>query len=209
MKRIRRIVIWGLTAWFLSAGPVAAQSQSAEQAQSLVRETTDAVLSRLESKREALQQNPEELYALIEDIVLPHFDFEAMSRLVLARHWRTASEEQRRQFVEEFRRLLVRTYGTALLEYSGETIDYRPVHAGENADRVSVPTEVVSDQGGPSIPIVYRLHQANGKWLVYDISVDGVSLLLNYRNEYNTVIRREGMDALLARMSGKNGRAPS
>lgn len=207
MKRIQRIIALGLAALFLGASPL--KAQPVEEAQSLVEKTTEAVLSRLEEEGDVLQQNPERLYSLIEDIVLPHFDFEGMSRLVLARHWRTATEEQRQRFVEQFRELLVRTYGTALLEYSGEKIRYRPVHAGENPDRISIPTEVISEGGGPAIPIVYRLHRSDGEWKVYDISVEGVSLLLNYRNSYNGVIRREGMDALLERMSEKNGRGTS
>ncbi len=208
MINIRQVIMWSAVALFLgAAGPVGAEP--AEEARSLVQQTTDTVLSRLEHRRETLRENPDELYALIEDVVLPHFDFEAMSRLVLARHWRSATPEQRRKFVEEFRSLLVRTYGTALLEYTGQTIEYRPVHAGKDARRVSVPTQVVPEEGGPPIPIVYRLYRTDGEWMVYDISVDGVSLLLNYRNSYNRVVRREGMDALIERMSEKNGQTPS
>lgn len=186
-----------------------AQAQPAEEAQALVRQTTEQVLSRLEAQREELRQNPQELYALIEDVVLPHFDFEAMSRLVLARHWRTATPAQRERFVEEFRSLLVRTYGTALLEYTGQEIAYQPVHAGKDARRVSVPTQVIPREGGPPIPIVYRLYSKDGEWKVYDISVDGVSLLLNYRNSYGRIVRQEGMGALLERMSRKSGGAPA
>ena len=181
------------------------QAQPAEEAQALVKKTTDEVLSRLEQRREALRQDSSELYGLIEEGVLPHFDFEAMSRLVLGRHWRTATPEQRQQFVEEFRNLLVRTYGTALLEYTGQKIEYQPVHSQEGARRVSVPTRVIPEEGGPPIPIVYRLYSREGAWKVYDISVDGVSLLVNYRNSYNRIVRREGMDVLLERMARKTG----
>lgn len=198
---------WGAVVLLLTAGPL--QARPGDEAQSLVRETTDEVLSRLEARREALRKDPGQLDALIEDVVLPHFDFEAMSRLVLARYWRRANPDQRRRFVEEFRNLLVRTYGTALLEYTGQTIEYPPLHAREGDRRVNVPTRVVPQEGGPAIPIVYRLYRKGGEWKVYDISVDGASLLLNYRNSYGRLVRREGMEALIERMARKNARKAS
>lgn len=199
---IAALIIFGLV-------PAASATADAgpEAAEQVIRETTTEVLNRLAGQREALQQEPARLYGLIEEVVLPHFDFEAMSRLVLGRYWRSASEAQRSRFTEEFRGLLVRTYGTALLEYTGQEIRYRPVHAEEDLRRLRVPTEVVPEGGGPPIPIVYRLYDTEGQWKVYDITVDGVSLLLNYRNSYSQVVRREGLDVLIQRMAEKNSGA--
>ncbi len=200
---LRRI----LTVSLLCLGLISAGSThaaSVEEAQALVRQTTESVLQRLEQDRAALKENRDGLYGLIEDIVLPHFDFDAMSRMVLAKYWRTATPVQRERFVSEFRDLLVRTYGTALLEYTGQAINYKPVHASDDAHRVKVPTEVVPGEGGPPIPIVYSLYEKDGAWKVYDISVDGVSLLLNYRNSYSTKVRQQGLDALLDEMAEHN-----
>lgn len=200
---MRRLITAGIL-WLCLLPGTPALAASADEAKQLVEETTEAVLARLKTERDALRADKSRLYALIEDLVLPHFDFEAMSRMVLARHWRSASADQRQKFVGYFRDLLVRTYGTALLEYTGQAVRYQPVHAGDDARRVKVPTEVVASDGAPPIPIVYSLYDKKGRWQVYDISVDGVSLLLNYRNSYASQIRQAGLDGLIERMASKS-----
>jgi phospholipid transport system substrate-binding protein len=196
MRRLIAAMVLALAA----GGVPALAADSGQAAQQLVQETTDKVLDRLQAERESIKAEPRRVYGLVEALVLPHFDFEAMSRLVLAKYWRDATPAQRGRFVELFRDLLVRTYSTALLEYTGQEVRYKPVHAGDDARRVKVPTEVVPPDGGPAIPIVYSLYDKEGRWLVYDISIDGVSLLLNYRNTYTTEVRQKGIDALIARM---------
>jgi len=178
--------------------------QAAETAQQLVVDTSTKVLERLKAEREKLQANPDLIYPLVEDIVLPHFDFERMSIWVLGKNWRKANHAQQQQFVKEFRTLLVRTYAKALLEYTDQTINYLPFHADAGAKRVSVRTEV-NQAGGPAIPINYSMYlDKQGEWKVYDISVDGVSLVTNYRTSFASEIRSGGIDKLLEQLAARN-----
>jgi len=178
--------------------------QAAEAAQQLVIDTSGKVLERLKADREKLQAEPDLIYPLVEDLVLPHFDFERMSIWVLGKNWRKADAAQQQQFIKEFRTLLVRTYAKALLEYTDQSINYLPFHAESDARRVTVRTEV-SQPGGPAIPINYSMYlNKAGEWKVYDISVDGVSLVTNYRSSFASEIRSGGIDKLLERLVAMN-----
>ncbi len=175
-----------------------------EEAQQLVIDTSTRVLERLRQDREKLQANPGLIYPLVEDLVLPHFDFERMSIWVLGKNWRKADRQQQQEFIEAFRTLLVRTYAKALLEYTDQSLNYLPFHAEEDAKRVTVRTEV-TQPGGVNIPINYSMFlNQKGEWKVYDISVDGVSLVTNYRSSFASEIRQGGIDKLLARLAEMN-----
>lgn len=169
----------------------------------LVRKTTDEVLSELTENRGAMEQNPQRLYRMVNEIVLPHFDFERMSLTVLGKHWRGANPEQQQRFVEEFSTLLVRTYATALLEYTGQEIVYKPFRHKEGDKKAIVKTEV-KPEDGPPIPIEYALMQNGEEWKVYDIKIDGLSLVTNYRSQYGRTIQTKGIDTLIASLSEKN-----
>jgi phospholipid transport system substrate-binding protein len=177
---------------------------AAEEAQQLVVDTSTRVLERLKQDREKLLGKPDLIYPLVEDLVLPHFDFERMSIWVLGKNWRKADRQQQQQFVEQFRTLLVRTYAKALLEYTEQKLNYLPLHAEADAKRVTVRTEV-TQPGGVNIPINYSMF-LNDHWKVYDISVDGVSLVTNYRSTFASEIRQGGIDKLLARLAEMNAK---
>lgn len=202
MSKLRLGLHWvlGLTL-VLNLGVLRAAEQPGPA--QLVKQTTEQVLRVLQERRDELAQNPQPVHDIVRDIVLPHFDFELMSRFVLAQNWRTASEEQRRRFVEEFRELLVRTYATSLAEYSGQTVEYKPMNGEPERGRVTVRTEVIQP-AGPAIPVDYNLHDRDGAWKVFDVVIDGVSLVQNYRGSFNSEIRRNGMDALLESLSQRN-----
>lgn len=190
-----------LVLFMLAASPAL---QAAQAAQQLVIDTSTKVLERLKADREKLQANPDLIYPLVEDLVLPHFDFERMSIWVLGKNWRKANPEQQKQFINEFRTLLVRTYAKALLEYTDQNIDYLPFHAKADARRVTVRTEV-KQAGGPAIPINYSMFlNRAGEWKVYDISVDGVSLVTNYRTSFASEIRNGGIPKLLDKLVAMN-----
>jgi len=182
---------------------LAAPAWAVSGPEELVRETSEQVLSRLRADRDELQKSPAKIYGLIEEFVLPHFDFPRMSRLVLGKHWRGASEEQRTRFTEEFRNLLVRTYGTALLQYTDQKIRYLPLRAEANATDVSVDTEIVQPQG-PPIAVQYSLALTDGSWKVYDVVIEGVSLVINYRGSFGDLARDKGLDALIESLAKKN-----
>jgi len=169
----------------------------------LVRETTDKVLSELRTNHNALQADVNRLYQIVEDIVLPHFDFKRMSKLVLGKHWKKASEVQHQKFEREFKALLVRTYATALFEYTDQEIIYRPYRPKEGSSRVVVKTELVPSDG-PMIPIDYALSKAaDDVWRVFDVRIDEISMVANYRNSYGKLIESRGMDKLIESLRRK------
>ncbi len=196
---------WILTLLLGCGLAMSAGAQDAEgDPQALVRETTREVLGALEEHRDEIQGDPRAVYRYVADLVLPRFDFELMSRFVLGRHWQNASAEQQQRFVEEFRRLLVRTYGTSLSEYSGQEVEFPAARTEGQGKRVSVPTEVVQDKG-PNIPVDYKLYRnESGTWKVFDVVIDGVSLVQNYRSSFGTEVSRNGLDALIERLAKRN-----
>lgn len=176
-----------------------------EDAQTLVKETTDAMLSALTAEKNTIKSNPERVYALVDKIVLPHFDFERMSRFVLGQNWAQATPAQQGKFVQEFRRLLVRTYATALVETAGQAVEisYLPVREESGADRVTLQTQVKAS-GKQPIALDYSMYLLNGAWKVYNISAGGVSLVTTYRTEFNNDISSGGMDKLIAKIAARN-----
>jgi len=171
----------------------------------LVRETSNQVLAKVTDKKQELNKSPEKIVDLVTGIVAPHFDFQHMSRLVLGKYWRRASDTQKNTFIEQFQALLIRTYAIALLNYSDQAIEYLPLHEQADASKVMVKTEVRSS-GAPAIPINYRLHRHDEGWKVYDVIIDNVSLVSNYRTGFSNQIRRKGLDSLIARLKKKNGK---
>ena len=171
--------------------------------QELVRDTSSRMLLAMHEEHDIIEKDTAHLYQLVEEIVLPYFDFQRMSQWVLGKNWRNATAQQREQFVEQFRMLLVRTYGTALLEYADEEIEYLPFTGQQNADNVTVRTEI--DQAGVGvIPITYSMYQSGAGWKVYDISISGVSLVTNYRSTYGSIIRKDGIDRLIHQLADRN-----
>ncbi len=171
--------------------------------QQLVRDTSSRMLAAMRAEQDSIAQDPARLYVLVEEIVLPNFDFRRMSQWVLGKNWRAATAQQRELFVGEFRQLLVRTYGTALLEYADEELVYLPFTETTDAKSVTVRTEI--DQPGVGvIPINYSMYRSNAGWKVYDISISGVSLVTNYRSTYGSIIRNDGIDHLIDQLAERN-----
>lgn len=184
---------------FLYSHPVMAE----DDPQQLIIETTDKMLTKLEAKKATLENNPSLIFDMVKKIVLPHFDFINMSRWVLAKNWRNASRAQKIGFIKAFRELMVRTYAVALLEYTGQKIKYQPLRDDVSKGDVTVRTLVEQKTGGP-ITINYNLHKRKKGWKVYNISVEGVSLIANYRTSFATEIKQKGLDALIARLVKHN-----
>ncbi|MDZ7808811.1 MAG: ABC transporter substrate-binding protein [Arhodomonas sp.] len=196
-----------ITALMLLAVLAPAPAEEPQSPEDLVRETTREVRAVLEAHREEIADDPTLVYEYVADLVLPKFDFELMSRFVLGRHWNDASEAQRERFVREFRGLLIRTYGTSLAEYSGEEVNFPPMQSDPERGRVTVPTEVIQPDG-PEIPVNYSLFRNDaGEWRVFDVTIEGVSLIQNYRSSFGTKVRREGLDALIEELAQRNRRS--
>jgi len=192
--------------WLFALLPVGVVGANAP-AQQLVMDTTTEMLSLIEDEREKIDARPVYIYELVEGVVVQHFDFERMGRLVLGKHWRKASKAQREQFIKEFSFLLVRTYATAMMDYSGQEVIYLPFREGKDKGDVVVRTEV-DQKGGFPIPIDYSLHLKAGAWKVYNVKIDAVSLVLNYRTTFSSEIRKlKGVDGLIAQLQKRNQEA--
>ncbi len=171
--------------------------------QQLVIDTTNKMFAKLKAEKANLEKSPELIYGMVSEIVLPHFDFITMSKWVLAKNWRTASRAQKIGFIKAFRELMVRTYSVALLEYTDKEIKYKPLRDDVSKGDVTVRTLAQNDKGEP-IAINYSLHKKKKGWKVYDVAVEGVSLIANYRTSFATEIKQKGLDALIARLQKHN-----
>ena len=201
--RIQPVHLSLICVMFLGLLSTITTAHASGDAQALVIETTDKVLHRIREQREQLRAHPDRVVSLVEDLILPHFDFARMARLVLGKHWRTASAQQRELFTREFRQFLVGTYATTLLEYEGQEIRYNPLHTEADSRIATVRTDIVQ-KGGLSIPLNYRLYHKEEKWMVFDIVVDGVSLINNYRGSFSSTIRSTGIDSLIDELAQQN-----
>ncbi|SEO75070.1 MlaC/ttg2D family ABC transporter substrate-binding protein [Aquisalimonas asiatica] len=198
---------WPAIFWFalllLLPATALAEDKRPEQ---IVRDTTETVLEKLRNYDGDLSENPDYVYDVVREDVLPYFNFQLITRFALGRHWNDATEEQREQFTEELTTLLVRTYSQPLLEYDGEEVRFRSERVDEDRGRASMQMEV-QQRDGPAIPLTYqfRRHDQHG-WQVYDVVVEGISLVTNYRDTFNSEIRRNGMDGLIQRLRERNRR---
>ncbi|HHJ36651.1 MAG TPA: ABC transporter substrate-binding protein [Gammaproteobacteria bacterium] len=184
---------------------VLAEVHAAESPVVLLERTSTEVIKILREDHELLVNEPGRVYKLIDDYILPHLDDVTMAKLALGKSWRKASKRQKLDFIEEFRNLLVRTYSKSLLEFKDQEIRYFPLKLAEDARKTSVKAEVLQP-GGPSVPLAYRMRLKNNAWKVYDIKVDGISLVTSYRGTFTQEIRKSGIDGLLDYLHDKNSK---
>lgn len=211
-SRLRHRLFALLAALLLGAALVpataSAESPDPRDAEALVKETTEQLLEALREQASDGEIDVDVLRAKVDELVKPHLDFVTMTRLAVGRHWRDASDEQKRALVEEFRQLLVRTYQSALEqveEYDGQRIEFLPMRESNHADRAEVRSRVIQPDG-PEIPVNYGLRYTGGEWKLYDIIVDGISLVTTYRSGFSTVVSRDGIDGLIEDLRRKNER---
>lgn len=178
-------------------------AQAIESPVDLLERESNKVLKILRDDRAKLDQDPDLIYRIVDEHVLPHLDDVTMAKLALGKNWKQATRDQKRTFVEEFRNLLVRTYSKSLIEFSDQKINYFPQDVPAGAKKASVKAEVIQP-GGPSIPLAYSVRVKGDTWVVYDIQVDGVSLVTSYRGTFSQEVRKSGMEGLLEYMQDKN-----
>lgn len=169
----------------------------------LVEETAQEVLTIIKRNKDTLSGNKAKILNLVESKILPHFNFTRMTRLAMGKNWSKASPQQKKELEEEFRTLLVRTYYKALAVYSDHTIKVLPVKNIAGKTKITVKTKVISSHGQP-ISIDYSMEKINSVWKAYDITVAGISLVINYRGSFNSKIRSGGVKGLLKALSKKN-----
>lgn len=169
----------------------------------LVKTTTQEVISILKKDKEIQSGNLQKVYALVDAKVLPNFDFNHMTMLSVGKYWQRATPTQRQALIQEFRTLLVRTYASSLTEFTNQTIEFKPFSMAAGATDVTVQTQV-KQPGGQPIPIDYSMEKTAFGWKVYDVAIDGVSLVTNYRGSFAAEIRQSGIDGLIRTLSSRN-----
>jgi phospholipid transport system substrate-binding protein len=184
---------------------VAGTAQAGVSADEYVKTHSEKVLAKVLANKAALKANPDRLYSLIRTDVMPHLDFRSMSQSVLGKNWKKGSAAEQNAFVKEFSQLLVRTYGTALLNYSGQPIDYKPAQITDGGKYAVVRTKV-PNSGGSAVAIDYRLRSGGGSWKVVDIKVGGVSLVSNYRTSFASQVSQVGVGGLVKQLQEKNAK---
>lgn len=165
----------------------------------VIEETAAAMASRLDGRKEYLSEHPQELYELINEILLPNFDTRYSGYLVLGKHWRTASEEQRSRFIDSFYNFLLRSYANGILEFDQDNIRVLPARGEVTEKRTVVKTQMQLDDG-TEIPVNYSMRETSDGWKAYDVRIEGVSYVQNYRNQFNAEISANGLDSVIARL---------
>ena len=172
--------------------------------QTLIKTSSDRMQKALKENKATIEKNPSFVYGLVDKILLPNFDFSKMSKLALGKNWRKASKAQRERFIGEFRLLLVRTYSIAMLEFTDGDIVFLPFRGDLAKKKVKVKMEIARPNG-PTIPMALSMYlNKQKKWMVYDVKIDGISLVTNYRSTFATEIRNDGMDKLIENLSTRN-----
>ncbi|MEX1082629.1 MAG: ABC transporter substrate-binding protein [Halofilum sp. (in: g-proteobacteria)] len=185
------------------AMPASAAEPNPEDAQALLVEVSEEVLAVLDEHAAGGDMDVEQVRAELSDIIAPHMDFITMTRLAVGGNWREADREQKRALVTEFRTLLVRTYSRSLDEYSGQQVEFLPLGESSQEDRVTVRSRVTRPDG-PAIPVEYGVRYNDGEWKVYDVVVEGISLVTTYRSNFSSIVRSGGIEGLVEELKRKN-----
>ena len=197
MKRLINLVLGVVLA------TTSLMAQANVPADVFVKAVADDVLTIVKKDKDIQNGDQEKIFALAEEKILPNFNFDHVCRLVLGKNFSKASKEQQDAFQREFRTLLIRTYASALSKYRNQTIEYKPLRDISDEKQITVKTQILQP-GGQPIAVDYTLETAGDTWKVYDITIEGVSLVTNYRGQFSNEIRQGGMDGLIQKLVDKN-----
>ena len=170
----------------------------------LINEAVQQLVAELQEREAELEKDRSQLYEMVERVIVEHIAVDKVAKLVLARYWRDASKEQQRQFADEFKNLLIRTYASALFEYTGqEEMHIRPTKFSDDGLIAVVRTDMML-RGGRLIPVNYKLLKLEtGEWKIFDVTISGISLVTTYRAGYRRIIQTEGLDVLIMKLKRK------
>ena len=201
MKKILAMCL-GLT--FVVVMPVVhAEIQAPDE---LIKNAAQEVLAIVKQDREIQAGSQKKVFELVDAKVLPHFNFTRMTRLAVGKHWRTATAQQKQSLETEFRNMLVRTYTKAFTAYRDQVIEIKPLKIPAGANEITVKTLIVKP-GTPSIPVDYDMEKTADGWKVFDLIIEGVSLVTNYRSTFAQQIQQSGIDGLIKTLAEKNRKA--
>jgi phospholipid transport system substrate-binding protein len=182
--------------------PVLAHAQQMGP-EELVKKMTDEVMEAIKSDKQLAAGDRQKALKLAEEKILPHVDFEEATRLAVGRSWREASPEQRKKLTDEFRRMLVRTYSSAVSTYQGQTMKVLPVRMKPEDTEATVRNQYIRS-GAKPVSIDYSMRKTDAGWKIFDIVVEGVSLVITYRSEFDAVVKQQGIDGLIKALATKN-----
>jgi phospholipid transport system substrate-binding protein len=193
------------------ASPGAARADDSSPRDFIIH-TTEQVVAAIKARRQEIKIDPRVAYEISEQVILPRLDFSRVTRWVLGPRWRLASEDQRRRFSEQFRTLLIHTYVSAMIQYTDEivakadSVTYPPVRYSPEDTEVTVRSRIQRENGTVA-EVSYRLHRRDGPWKIYDVALEGVSLVSTYRSSFAVQIERNGLDGLIADLTARNAAA--
>jgi phospholipid transport system substrate-binding protein len=172
----------------------------------LIKNTVDEVIGIIKQDKDIQAGDPKKINALVDAKVLPHFDFTRMTQLAVGKYWRTATPEQKQALASEFRNMLVRTYTKVFTVYRDQSVEVKPFKMAADDTEVTVKTVIIKP-GSQSIPVDYEMKIAADGWKVFDISIEGVSMVMSYRGTFASQIQQSGIDGLIKTLSEKNTNA--
>lgn len=179
---------------------------AAQPPDEVVGQTIRQILQVIDRNRESLKRDPKRLSELIERVALPHFDLDSVARAIVGRSWRSATPDQRKGFLKAFQTLIIQNYANNLIGYSDNDVKIASPGGLTPGQRSVMVRSLVRRKGKPPVTIDYRMHLKGGAWKVYDVVIDGISLVITYRNTFSRKIRTQGLDALIKELSEHNKR---
>lgn len=200
MTRIWALLLMG---WLVNVSP----AWAAETPEQLVQNNADKVLQVLRERKEEFLQDPVLGYSVVDGMLAPLIDFEAMAKLTLAIHWRRATEEQRQRYMQAFRDVMVRTYSKTLIEYSDTDLTVLPARPEDRSKSATVMSEIPIGDGKPPVSVDYKMRLVDGQWLVYDLVIEGLSVVKNFRTTYGQEIAQVGLEGLIQRLEASAEKA--
>jgi phospholipid transport system substrate-binding protein len=210
MRSMQRLVQAGFIVALLGAGAAfaadaakpAPTSVDTSGPSELIESSANILLSGIDARRAEFRKDPTGLYKLVEETLLPNFDTPYAAQLVLGKHWRNATPEQRKRFVEAFYNSLLYTYGDAMVEFTGDRLKVFPSKVAPTDERATVRTEI-KRSNGTKVSVNYSLRKVNGQWKAWDVVIDGISYVKSYREDYGAEVDQKGLEAVIARLEAK------
>jgi phospholipid transport system substrate-binding protein len=176
-----------------------ASAPSAQEASQLVQDIATGLLKQLDANRAAYRKDPKLIKQLVDQYLLPHFDIQYAARLVLGRHWRDATDEQRTRFVSAFETSMLQNYGSALADFTSNRMKVLPARGDPGSTTVSVPTTITRDDGS-TVPVTYVLHMTPQGWKAWDVNVEGISYVKSFRDDFGAEIDQKGLEEVIQRL---------
>ena len=215
MRRSTHLAAAALVAacWLIEAplpaaatAPAAAQSAAQEAPSQVIQTAANGLLQALNADRQTYRKNPSKVQALVDQYILPHVDTQFAAQLVLGRYWRTATPQQRQRFVNAFYHSMLNNYGTAIVEFTSNTLKVYPTRMSPGSQNATVRTEMARTSG-PPVNVNYYMHMTPDGWKAWDVIIDGVSYVKSYREDFGSQIAQQGIDAVINRL--ESGEKPA